>query len=423
MTEDEDTPITLSREDLYQLAWSKPTRELAKDFGISDVAMAKRCRRLGIPIPGRGYWARVDAGQQPYRPKLTKREPEWADQDALTVAPSAQAQAISSVLVAPEEDQAWLEERLAFEKHTDNNIAVPATTRKWHPVIETCREDLEQAAEELRESRRANDRYEKWPEWRKRTQTDSTAWKWRHVQDRGQRLWDTHKAVAFRVSLDTYKRALSLTNALALAAAARGFTVREDDKIGRLVFDGYNAEIQLRVTEMLEAKTRPRVRYDGKTEQEKYRVPTGRLRATLQIGYREGPSFEDRESSRLESQLNRIFAAMYPLVVKAWQKDREHREFQRRKEEEDRRRAEVAKDRAERERLLAEERTCRRELSVEASKWAKSHRIREYADHIQTTVRNRGVSDQSIREWTEWALKVASDLDPTESRLNAHSND
>src|SRR5882757_5738568 len=79
MIDDEDKPITLSREDLYELAWSKPILELAKDFGISDVGLAKRCKRLGIPIPGRGYWARVDAGQTPYRPKLPKREPQWHD--------------------------------------------------------------------------------------------------------------------------------------------------------------------------------------------------------------------------------------------------------------------------------------------------------------------------------------------------------
>src|SRR4249920_3317282 len=117
MTEDEEKPLTLSRDDLYELVWSKPMRDLAKDFGISDVALAKRCRRLGIPVPGRGYWARVDAGQQPYRPKLPKREPERSDQDALTVAPSVEAPPISGVLVAPTEDRVWLEERLAFEKH------------------------------------------------------------------------------------------------------------------------------------------------------------------------------------------------------------------------------------------------------------------------------------------------------------------
>jgi hypothetical protein len=34
---DQDIPLTLSREDLYELAWSKPMSELSKDFGISDV--------------------------------------------------------------------------------------------------------------------------------------------------------------------------------------------------------------------------------------------------------------------------------------------------------------------------------------------------------------------------------------------------
>src|SRR6266478_244684 len=84
---EEEKPFTLSREDLYELAWSKPMSELAKDFGISDVGLAKRCKRLGIPVPGRGYWARIEAGQTPYRPKLPNREAKWHDRNALTVAP------------------------------------------------------------------------------------------------------------------------------------------------------------------------------------------------------------------------------------------------------------------------------------------------------------------------------------------------
>lgn len=76
--------LTLSRADLYELVWSKPMTELAKDFGFSDVALAKRCRRLGVPVPGRGYWARVAAGQTPHRPKLSKRVETLADYGALT---------------------------------------------------------------------------------------------------------------------------------------------------------------------------------------------------------------------------------------------------------------------------------------------------------------------------------------------------
>ena len=68
MTREPD--LTLSREELYELVWSKPMVELAEDFGLSDVALAKRCRKVGVPVPGRGYWARVAAGQEPRRPKL-----------------------------------------------------------------------------------------------------------------------------------------------------------------------------------------------------------------------------------------------------------------------------------------------------------------------------------------------------------------
>jgi hypothetical protein len=49
--------ITLPRSALYDLVWSKPVRDVAYDFGISDVALATRCREqlfinLGTPPPG-----------------------------------------------------------------------------------------------------------------------------------------------------------------------------------------------------------------------------------------------------------------------------------------------------------------------------------------------------------------------------------
>lgn len=130
-------PLTLSREDLYELAWSKPLRELAKDFGISDVALAKRCGRLGIPVPGRGYWARIDAGQRPYRPKLPSREPQSGDHSALIAGPSGVTPAEARAFRRDEEDTpsqhevaaqdaAWLVEHVAFETGQ-------RTKSKWCP--------------------------------------------------------------------------------------------------------------------------------------------------------------------------------------------------------------------------------------------------------------------------------------------------
>lgn len=63
----------LSREELFALVWEKPTREIAKDFGLSDVAIGNLCARLQVPKPPRGYWARVQAGQTLRRPPLSER--------------------------------------------------------------------------------------------------------------------------------------------------------------------------------------------------------------------------------------------------------------------------------------------------------------------------------------------------------------
>ncbi len=51
------------REDLYNLVWTSPVSEIAARLGVSDVALAKLCRRAGISIPGRGYWQRAESGQ------------------------------------------------------------------------------------------------------------------------------------------------------------------------------------------------------------------------------------------------------------------------------------------------------------------------------------------------------------------------
>jgi hypothetical protein len=392
------------------------------------VDLAKRCRRLAIPVPGRGYWARVDAGHQPYRPQLPKRDPQRFDDGALTVGPSRDGPADYSIAAHAEGsdggpstkqlDEAWLQDRLTYEEQPDNTITVPITTRKWDETIQKCRDALEEAAEKLRVSKKAADKAEKWPEWRKSTQFDNDGYAWRSVQDRGQRLRDTHKAVCFRVSLGTYKRALSIVNALALAAPARGFTVREDEKEGRIVFAGHNAEVQLRLSEPLELKTRPRARYDGKVEQEKYYVPTGRLRITLQIDYREGPTFEDRDSRPLESQLNRVFCGIYRQVVRAWREEPRHQAFQRELEEEARQRAEAARIQAEREKALAEERARRQRLSSEANRWAQSIRIRDYVEHIRTSGAGRPNTSVELNEWMVWALSVAAEIDPTGARLS-----
>ena len=61
------------RNDLYELVWSKPTRELAKEFGISDVALGNICKKLNVPKPAPGHWQRIAAGYKVTPASLPKQ--------------------------------------------------------------------------------------------------------------------------------------------------------------------------------------------------------------------------------------------------------------------------------------------------------------------------------------------------------------
>ncbi len=66
----------ITRSELYELVWSQPRTILAKQFKISDVGLAKRCLQANIPMPPRGYWAKLQAGvSKPKRPPLPLRLP------------------------------------------------------------------------------------------------------------------------------------------------------------------------------------------------------------------------------------------------------------------------------------------------------------------------------------------------------------
>lgn len=60
----------INREELYNMVWSKPVSQVAKEFGISDIAVRKRCIRLNIPMPERGYWSKQKNGKTVTKPEL-----------------------------------------------------------------------------------------------------------------------------------------------------------------------------------------------------------------------------------------------------------------------------------------------------------------------------------------------------------------
>lgn len=64
--------VILSRTELYEKIWTEPIAKLAPRYGLSNVGLAKICKRNKIPRPPRGYWAKKQFGNAPRRTPLPK---------------------------------------------------------------------------------------------------------------------------------------------------------------------------------------------------------------------------------------------------------------------------------------------------------------------------------------------------------------
>ena len=62
------TPV--SREALYEAVWTDAVTLVAPRYGLSDVGLVKICKKLGIPVPPRGYWAKIKAGRPTHKLQL-----------------------------------------------------------------------------------------------------------------------------------------------------------------------------------------------------------------------------------------------------------------------------------------------------------------------------------------------------------------
>lgn len=72
-----NTQTPLTRQQLYDLVWTTPISSLAKQFGLSDKGLTKKCIKHKIPTPSLGYWAKVKNGKKTRKmllPKLKDKE-------------------------------------------------------------------------------------------------------------------------------------------------------------------------------------------------------------------------------------------------------------------------------------------------------------------------------------------------------------
>jgi hypothetical protein len=306
------------------------------------------------------------------------------------------------------DDAKWLASRIADEGNPARRIDVSLRPRRWHEAIEPLRNKLDSLAKELVTSRKVYERYEKSPAWRKRAGMPQEAWEWSGYESGGQVMPITHKAAVVRLSLESYQRGIAILNALCWAARQRGFDASYAQDKGRILLTGHGGEVQIRMTEALEQKTRQVDGYGGGRETQRYKVPTGVLR--LFVSYWPGAErqLSDRPDAPLEAQLNEWFKWVYRLVVKCRERTRQQEAQVRQEQEERVRQAEARRVEEEAEARREAEHRRRRELFEQAEAWRQAALIRRYV----AARREKLDESEAVKAWAQWALKVAEDLDP-----------
>jgi hypothetical protein len=119
---------TISRMELYDLVWKRPISLVAPELGISGPGLKKLCERHGIPVPERGYWAKLQHGKRVRRrPPLPPAKPGQREHILVQRRPAKPRLDESAM---PD----GLARLLATERASVEPILVP-TSLKPHPIV------------------------------------------------------------------------------------------------------------------------------------------------------------------------------------------------------------------------------------------------------------------------------------------------
>lgn len=126
-----DKGIKTTRKNLYDQVWAVPITKLSEQYGLSDVGLAKICKRNNIPRPPRGYWARVQSGQKVSKTPLPKGD----DNRIILI------NRYTTHNLTPKETDPFVKK--ASPKRLPTKIIVPENLVDPHPLVMRSAEILE----------------------------------------------------------------------------------------------------------------------------------------------------------------------------------------------------------------------------------------------------------------------------------------
>ena len=367
------------------MVWSKPVTKWSKEFGLSDVGFAKICKKMKVPLPGRGYWAMVQKGLKLTRPIL---KPIHDSKQSVVEIRKRTLDVVKSKS-ADEDDPLVL-----FEKLPENKIVVPERLHSPHPLVK--------ATEAFLKSRDVD--------------------KYGRIMNHGLSCFNV------RVSKALLPRTMIIMNTIIKELEKREMKIfirerrppntilsikGEELEIGIEEPSG-KVEHQKTKSELEDAKRYPSL-YAHTTYDYK---PSGKLRLFIDT-YTRGAmrrSWHDSESKKIEDRLNEIFIGFIKVAD-------EIKQDRLTSEKEEKERLERIRLYEEIQRQKAEEEKRINVLLKQVNSWSQSDAIKNFINHVKTAAIEKygKIEEESdLGKWLTWANLQAQRLDPISKLICAN---
>lgn len=379
--------MRVTRARLYDLVWSNPLTQLAEQSTVSVPTLKSTCTKFDIPLPPRGYWAKLQAGKPTAKALLPARAPGMSDEIHLGDRYYWQRSLTDEELMGRLPDRPQFSEDIALVRDQVRKIiGAVKVGREFtlkHPAVSKLL-----AQDEAR---------------REKQKTATYVFSWEKP------VFDT----------PFEQRRLRLLNALFLAVARCG---------GKAEVRGPEArEITITVhqTAVFLTLDRPKI---AKRSAAQGLHRTGSksdpLRLAITQGYqreKERAAWQDGADARVE----RLMAEIAVEIVTAaelkyregcvWQFEWRVKRKAEREEELRQRQLELERQERERQQRLEQARIDR--LLDEAATLRRATEIRAYVHAVKqaTTGGGIGATTDEVERWAQWALAEADRIDPVKN--------
>jgi len=361
------------REELYQKAWERPLLKVAMEYGVSSVALGKACRKLSVPVPGRGHWAKLAHGKQglkkPPLPKLHKVP-------VIYRSPVAQKKPMT-----PEQnDPEFAQISQLLSTGALNPPAIDPTSR-LHPLIRHTASLL-----------------------RSRGRKD----------ENGILLPRETGGLDVKVSEGTIDRALQVMHQILATLERQGYTVELSEQ-GRAAALINGEHVSFGIEEPIRKVVTRTPRVPNPTDRWDYdeivtHEPAGKLTLIIHSGtwgkYEQRTRWSDAKIQRIESLIADFVAGLMRTAVALRRQEEERKQHEAEEQKRAQGRAQLQKDILEEEKKLEQ-------FNKWVDEWERAERLRRFiAAYGEESASWPAEKQPQHKAWIEWATRQADRIDP-----------